>query len=244
MGIIDQITDYLSKFIPKRIKRKILEEYHLIPYGVISYSQEGEDLILNRIFEDKKSGFYIDIGAHHPVRYSNTYKFYLNGWTGLNIDATPGSMLLFRKIRGRDINIEAALSDKEELTKYYIFNEPALNTLSEEVANTKKMLPGFYIKDILCLKTESINIILQKYIPEGQEIDFLTIDIEGLDSVVLKTWEFSKYKPILILLEVKGFDIYKNGDISNFLKKNGYEFYAKTVNTVFFTLRNELNIPQ
>ncbi len=44
-------------------------------YAVKSYSQEGEDLILRRIFNDRASGFYVDVGAHHPRRFSNTFNF-------------------------------------------------------------------------------------------------------------------------------------------------------------------------
>ena len=74
-----------------------------------SYSQEGEDRILQRLFENQTPGFYVDIGAHHPRRFSNTYIFYKQGWRGINVDATPGSMFLFRVFRKRDINLEIAV---------------------------------------------------------------------------------------------------------------------------------------
>ena len=90
--------------IYRRIFRK---DPNMLPN--ICYSQNGEDLILNRFLENKKNGFYIDIGAHHPIRFSNTYLFYKKGWRGINIDAMPGSMDLFNKIRSRDINIEKEL---------------------------------------------------------------------------------------------------------------------------------------
>ena len=47
----------------------------------LCYSQNGEDLILNRLFENKEKGFFIDVGAHHPIRFSNTYLFYKKGWS-------------------------------------------------------------------------------------------------------------------------------------------------------------------
>src|SRR5580658_8816405 len=77
-----------------------------------SFSQEGEDMILASFFEGKKNGFYVDVGAHHPKRFSNTHHFYIRGWRGINVDATPGSMKLFRRTRPDDINIEAAVSDQ------------------------------------------------------------------------------------------------------------------------------------
>ena len=62
---------------------------------MMSYSQQGEDMILKSLFQDHQSGFYVDVGAHHPSRFSNTYFFYLRGWRGINIDAMPGSMAAF-----------------------------------------------------------------------------------------------------------------------------------------------------
>ena len=54
--------------------------------SLLSFSQEGEDLILNRFLGKKEKGFYVDIGAHDPKRFSNTNIFYERGWTGINID--------------------------------------------------------------------------------------------------------------------------------------------------------------
>ena len=53
-----------------------------------SFSQEGEDLLIDRMFDGQSVGFYVDVGAHHPTRFSNTYLLYLRGWRGINIDAT------------------------------------------------------------------------------------------------------------------------------------------------------------
>ena len=89
-------------------------------YFVKSYSQEGEDMILRRLFERKDKGVYIDVGAHHPKKFSNTYYFYKKGWSGINLDAMPGSMLRFDKVRPRDLNIETAISDTKETLKYFI----------------------------------------------------------------------------------------------------------------------------
>lgn len=70
------------------------------------YSQEGEDMVLRKIFKNQKKGFYVDIGAHHPKRFSNTHLLYKKGWKGINIDVTPGSIKLFNQLRPRDTNLE------------------------------------------------------------------------------------------------------------------------------------------
>ena len=76
------------------------------PWVRHSYSQDGEDMVLRKIFKNQKMGFYVDIGAHHPKRFSNTHLLYKKGWKGINIDATPGSMKLFNQLCPRDTNLE------------------------------------------------------------------------------------------------------------------------------------------
>lgn len=240
MELNKQFISGIIKLIPKKLKKEILKEYNLLPYGTISYSQEGEDLILARYFEGKRAGFYIDIGAHHPIRFSNTYKLYLNKWSGINIDAAPGSMNLFNRIRPRDINIEAVISNTKTTVNYYIFNEPALNTISDEIAEQKSRIPGFRIEKIVRMETVEINSLMEKNIPPDKRIDLLTIDIEGMDTIVLKDWNFDRYKPELIIIEIKDFYLSDDYDLIKFLESKNYVFYAKTVNSVIFKNCNSI----
>ena len=77
-----------------------------------SYSQEGEDMVLERIFAGKKGGFYVDVGAHHPRRFSNTYFFYRKGWKGINIEPNPEAIHAFQSDRKRDTNLQCGISDR------------------------------------------------------------------------------------------------------------------------------------
>ena len=91
----------------KRARQRILGRR---AYMNPSYSIEGEDRIVRALLWQKHDkGFYVDVGAHHPFRFSNTYLFYTQGWSGINIDATPGSMKAFNKYRPRDINLEVGV---------------------------------------------------------------------------------------------------------------------------------------
>ena len=129
----------LKSILPKSAIEKLIyfKNNNLDGYALKSYSQEGEDMILRRLFEKQQTGFYVDVGAHHPKRFSNTYFFYKKGWRGINIDAMPDSMIPFNKIRPRDINIEKPVSDKKQVLTYYAFNEPALNGFSKELSDTR-----------------------------------------------------------------------------------------------------------
>lgn len=200
-----------------------------------AYSQEGEDILLSRIFEGKKDGFYLDIGAHHPQRFSNTYLFYQKGWRGINIDPIPGIKEKFDKERPGDINLEIAIGEKEVELNYYNFKEKALNTFSEELANQYKV-GGWELNSIISIKTYPLDKILDEYIPINKTIDFFSIDVEGFELEVLKSNNWNKYKPKIIVIEMldcKIKDVY-TADVGKFLAVQGYVFFAKTINTVFF----------
>lgn len=206
-------------------------------YSTKSYSQEGEDLILKRIFEYKEQGFYIDIGANHPKRFSNTYLFYQKGWSGINIDATPGSMKRFNQIRPRDINLEVAIANEEKEMTFYMFDDPALNTFSKELAETRIKNTVYQLIEQKYLKTNKLGELLDTYLPEHQNIDFMSIDVEGLDLETLESNHWDKYIPKVILLEQSNFDFESKQDnqVLNYLSKKGYKFIAKTFNTLFFS---------
>ncbi len=211
-------------------KRAVLDGY-----AAKSYSQEGEDMVLRRVFDDRRSGFYVDVGAHHPKRFSNTYYFYRRGWRGLNIDAMPGSMRLFRRLRPRDINVEQAIGpDRRELT-FYVFNEPAMNTLDPELASSREIGPFKVVREEK-LTTRPLAEVLAEHVREGQRIDFLSVDVEGLDLVVLQSNDWSRFRPTFLLVECIGFDAANpaQNPTVQYLESLGYGMFAKTVQTVIF----------
>ena len=194
-------------------------------------------MILRRIFERQSSGFYVDVGAHHPKRFSNTQFFYERGWQGINIDAMPGSMTAFKKVRKRDINIECGVGEFQGLLNYYIFNEPALNGFSETLAKDRDSgISGYRIVKVLKVQVYTLAAILCKNLPDGQRIDFLSIDVEGYDFEVLRSNNWEKFRPTYVLIEILGSSLNDlNGHaITSFMREKQYSIFAKSVNTVFF----------
>lgn len=236
ISMLDSIKAVLPSGI-KCILRRILYAFRWDPWQQSSWSQEGEDQILRRIFEGKSIGFYVDVGAHHPKRFSNTYFFYKLGWSGINIDAMPDSMREFKKNRPRDINIEIGVGSNIGEMNYYIFNEPALNSFSRLISEERNVGNNPYkIIDKKIVKVESLENILNLYLPKNQKIDFLSIDVEGMDLEILKSNNWEKYRPEYVLVEILGSSLHEieHRNISRFLIEHGYSIYAKCVNTVFF----------
>lgn len=202
----------------------------------ISYSQEGEDIFLIKYFKNKKRGFYVDVGAHHPSRFSNTYLFYKKGWKGINIDATPGSMKLFKKYRPRDINIEVPISNSSKKVNYYMFNESALNSLSSELSKNRDINTRYKIKKIIKIKPEKLSKVLDKYLPPDINIDFMSIDVEGYEYNVLASNNWERYRPTYLLVEILKNKLKSTSkyDIYMLLKDKNYELFGKTGRTIIF----------
>ena len=229
---------FLKRILPKGVLSFILnfKNDNLDVYAFKSYSQEGEDMILRRIFEKQSTGFYIDVGAHHPKRFSNTYFFYKKGWNGINIDAMPGSMKPFARIRSRDLNVEKPISSKKQVLTYFAFNEPALNGFSKELSKERDGLNTFKIEFTKEIETVTLEEVLDENLASNQVIDFLSIDVEGLDFDVIKSINIQKYRPRVILVEILGSSLsdMHQDPIYDFLFKEDYTLHAKAVNTVIF----------
>lgn len=227
----------IKKIIPIRIKMVIDNGMHLFDVNYLrSYSQEGEDMILRNIFRNKRDGFFVDVGAHHPKFYSNTYFFYQMGWRGINIDAMPDSMLEFNKVRPNDINLEIAIADEKKDLAFYVFNPSALNTFSKELAEERMGIKKFKFLYEKKIETFTLAEVLERNLPKGRKINVLSIDVEGLDILVLNSNDWEKYRPEVILVESLNFDLNTKGDdpIYKLLISLDYKIFSKTINTLIF----------
>ena len=207
----------------------------------IAFSQEGEDLILESFFFKEITGFYVDIGAYHPTRYSNTHYFYLKGWRGINIDAVSSVIDEFRRQRPRDINVTAAVGDTAEAKELNIFSEGARNTLSADFANRILKEIKDKIIRVELVKTIPLETLLDKYLPAGQKINFLSVDVEGMDLEVLQSNNWRKYRPEIVLAEFHGNNLdfttimeANNSPIADYLNNLSYEMVAKTARTMIY----------
>lgn len=231
----------IKRLIPKKFHEKIRSDIlvHFRKDYKESYAQSGEDLILDLIFCNVKKGFYVDVGANNPTLQSNTYFFYKKGWSGINIDALPGSMKEFNRVRPRDINLEFAVSDQEQTLKYHMFKPSFYNSFTEEAA----ILYSDKLIGSIPLSTKKLYWILDNYLA-SPEINFLTIDVEGLDFLILQSNDWFKYRPKVIVIEL--FASPSNQYIENeekiFLKEKGYSFFCSTPTNAFFIENNFLQI--
>ncbi len=199
------------------------------------YSQTGEDILIYHLLKEAKEGFYIDVGCHDPIRISNTFKLYLLGWNGINIDADKNVMRKVSKVRKLDINICTAVSDTvKEVTYYRSAETPNVNTISAETYETWKSNWNFDIKDQEIITTTTLTNILTEHVAVGKKIDLLTVDVEGHEWEVIKGLDLNLYRPKLIVLECHDFQNYTETTIYKHLIANHYTLAGFVIMNVYF----------
>lgn len=204
-----------------------------------SYAQSGEDLLVDFIFHEIgiREPSYIDIGAHHPYYLNNTAIFYERGCQGINVEPTPHLFEAFVSSRKRDINLNIGIGEKETTLDFYELSTPTLNTFSKAEAESYSSEGNFTIKNIIPIKVETVSNIVDRY-HHGRFPDFLSLDVEGLDEVIIHSIDFERNFPKIICVETLTFSTSgrgeKNTTLISFLQEKGYLLYADTnINSIF-----------
>jgi len=212
-----------------------------------SFSQCGEDLIVQFLFDRLKiyNPTYMDIGAYHPFLISNTALFHLKGSKGINIEPNAELYKLLVKSRPCDINLNIGISNLENELRYYCFTDSAWNTFCKDEAD-KCVKNGLSIIGIEKIKTYPLSYILEKY-SNNIFPQFISIDSEGLDEVILQSINFNNNYPLVICVETLSYAPYgnsiKNYNLIKFLENQGYMLYADTnINSIFMRKGNWIKV--
>ena len=229
-GTIKHVLPRLKRYLSK-IKARLFDNY-----AINSYAQEGEDIILQRIFAGKKNGFYVDVGAHHPQRFSNTNKFYSQGWRGINVEPNPDVINLFKKYRPDDINLNCGVAIDKGSLNYYMFDEPALNTFDDGVLKSRIADTSYKHLKTVSIEVRPLADLLRQHASKDKVIDFLTVDVEGFDLEVLQSNDWLNYRPNWVLVEQLNLDDIENlnFEIHQYMKSLNYVLFAKTFNSLFY----------
>ena len=206
-----------------------LKKIYYEKYSKKSYSLSNVDLVIERIFRNKRKGIYIDVGCNHPIKHNNTYLLYKKGWCGINIDLDNKSINEFNKLRKRDINIKTLITsyDDEEKDLYFYHERSAINTISRDLAESRVNQH----KEVKKIKGKSLNSVIANSKYKNSKIDLLSIDIENYEYEALKNFNFSAYNIDLIVTEttdtnIKSLETY-NLSLDNIMKTDLYKLLIK-----------------
>lgn len=207
----------LAKAGIKEVWRKIYKESIRS-----SFAQNGEDLIIEKYFPKNFVGRYLEIGAYHPKRLSNTYRFYKKGWRGVVVEPNPEVKKIFKKYRPEDKFLNFGIGKENGRMEYYQFLIPALNTFSKKAAQ-ESIKEGHKLEKISLVKVKKIDKIIDS------KINFLSVDTEGFDELILQEWKWKKARPEVICAEVD-----KSEKIKKILERERYrQLFANKDNAIF-----------
>ncbi len=201
-----------------------------------AYGQWAEDLLIGGLAPEK-TGFYVDIGAFHPMHYSNTYLLYKRGWHGIAVDPNASTGTLFRIHRPRDTFVQSGVGEMKETLPYYVFNHQSCNTFSE--AHRDRMLARPFMR---LIRTERVPIaplsaILATH-AHSEKVDVLNIDVEGMNLAVLESNDWSTCVPRVICVEDDDLVIAKDSvrsSIHTYLSERGYTLRERAGQSSLYT---------
>lgn len=172
---------------------------------MISYAQNGEDVLLDRAFGTQAAGCYVDIGAGHPWVDSVTYHFYAKGWRGLNVEPRPRIAGLLETWRPADKLAHCGVSDRDGQVDFFevhaagslIGDGGGLSTFDLELA-ARYAQEGYEVTRHAMRLLTLVTLLTEHDI---QEIDFLKIDVEGHEGQVILGGDWERWRPKVVVVE-------------------------------------------
>lgn len=176
--------------------------------NLVSYAQNQEDIVLYRALRGIDKGFYIDVGAQHPVADSVTKLFYERGWHGINIDPVPQWFELLQEDRPHDVNLRLAAGSVAGREKFYAVAGTGLSTADASLVDQYAKVG--YAAEELEVETRTLDDICSEY--HVGTVHFLKIDVEGFEEDVLRGFSFNKIRPWVVLVEAVAPVAMREGD--------------------------------
>jgi FkbM family methyltransferase len=192
-----------------------------IPHYKISFAQNLEDLVLAGVLRGIEGGFYVDVGANHPILDSVTKIFYDKGWSGINIEPNPQLHEELCRQRPRDTNLMIGLGSLPGSLTFRSYDSiDGMSSCSSHAHEyVHSIFPDAPYTDFL-IEVSNLSRILDEHRPKG-DINFLKIDVEGMELEVLLGNDWSRYRPWVLCIE-RSRDLARLSAISKFLEISSY----------------------
>ncbi|QZN84797.1 FkbM family methyltransferase [Cellulomonas sp. C5510] len=166
----------------------------------VSYAQNREDVVLRRALRDVERGSYVDVGANDPRRFSLTRGFYDQGWSGITVEPVPYFAAAHRDERPRDTLVEAAVTDRDvESVTLHVIEDTGLSTLVDEVSS-RHGRDGWESRDVV-VPARSLDRILEDAGWDGRDLHFVSVDVEGAEPEVLRSFDLARWRPWILVVE-------------------------------------------
>jgi FkbM family methyltransferase len=227
----------LKKYLSLATRNKLRAYQPAFTFHKASYSQCGEDLIAAFVLDlihGPRPKTYLDVGANHPFHLSNTALFYAKGGAGILVEPDPHLAKLLRSKRPRDRVLQNGVHfSGEAQADFFVMDSPTLNTFSSQEME-RYVTMGHKLNKTLPVDLKNINDILEI----AGELDFMNLDVEGLDKAILEMIDWKKYRPTCLCVETLTYEAQqepkKLNEIIEFMLAQDYILYADTfINSIF-----------
>ncbi len=197
-------------------------------YARASFSQFGEDLYLVEQFPGKSDGLYVDVGGFHPIQYSNTYFFYRRGWRGVVVEPQQSLADLHARWRPRDEVVRCAITDSEGEADLLLFDGcSGIDDGRYMHTEGKSWLPRTRVRT-----RRLASVLASSPLLAGKQIDFLSVDCEGHDEVILASGDWNRWRPVVVLCEA--YTPEKQGVLGTAMEARGYRQIGKCGPTLVY----------
>lgn len=202
------------------------DEKYLSKDSVRLFSQKGEDSLLWEFFNYRSSGFFVDVGAFDGVHLSNSYSFELAGWSGICVEANPEYFQLCAKARPNSKCVNAACVGDPSMRQITFKSEPigllsGVSVDADDVAQRYERR-GLHFEGFkeITVPAVTLNELLERFLPEGGVIDFISIDVEGTEIEVLKGLDLDRFQVSVLVIEANNDKARQ--ELESYLKPTGY----------------------
>lgn len=227
----------LKKYFSVTARNRLSSRLPSFMFRKTSYSQCGEDLLIAFVLDlihGSRPKKYLDVGANHPFHLSNTALLYAAGGQGVAVEPDPYFAKLLRNKRPRDTVLQCGVHfSGEAKADFFVMDSPTLNTFSRQEME-RYVAMGHQLNNTLSVELRNINTILEM----AGKLDFMSLDIEGLDKSILEMVDWKKYRPTCICVETLTYETQqeprKLNEIIELMLAQDYILYADTfINSIF-----------
>lgn len=216
------------------------------PLQRVSHAQTGQDILCDyffgryKLYPEGEPGFFVDVGCAWPIQASNTYYFYERGWRGVCIDANSAMEKGFKAARPEDTFVNCGIGETEAEATLYMFKDPKHNTFNPKRRETWATQPAraHLFRGERTVPIRRLSNVLDEAAPGRSRIDLLSIDVESMELEVLKSMDFGRHQPSMVILEMlMPVSRVIEDPVTQYLLARGYELISHTSHDTIFIKR-------
>jgi FkbM family methyltransferase len=205
------------------------------------YSQNNEDSLFANLFPEV--GNLVEIGAFDGKTNSNSLLLIERGWNAVLVEPSPAAFDKILKLHRENNKVHlfnvavtpGTNRNEMEMLDFYESELSQISTISESFSKNDCVAVGNVWNNPPYRKIVTvgirIDVLLNEAIRKMGSIDLLSIDVEGLSSMMAMSFDLSKYNIKCICVEI---DTGMDYPVEHFYTGSGYTLVGRTPENMIF----------